>query len=397
MDNLHPDSRAVHPPVVDVPATSRPVGTPIYQTHIFTFDDSDDLANTFHGPPEGRGYVYSRYGNPTVQAFGQAVAEMEGGVAALTAGSGMGAVSGVLLALLQSGDHVVAQRCLYGGTMSLLGDLTERWGVTVDHVSGNDPEEVRAALRPETRLLILETIANPTTQVADLPALAAVAREAGVTVLVDNTFATPLLCRPLEHGVDIVLHSATKYLGGHADVIAGVAVFADTELHERVWKRMIDLGSVLDPHSAHLLLRGLATLPLRMRRQGDNAQALAERLARHPAVTHVAYPGLPDHPQHELAGRLLDGGYGGVLSFELAGGREAGRVLVEALRLVSLAPSLGDVRTLAMHPASTSHNMLDAAALAAAGISESTVRLSVGIEHPDDLWADLEQALTKVS
>ncbi|MFC9975978.1 trans-sulfuration enzyme family protein [Spirillospora sp. NPDC127200] len=397
MENLHPDSRAVHPPVVDVPRTSRPAGTPVYQTHVFTFEDADALAAAFDGPPESTGYFYSRYGNPTVQAFVQAVTELEGGVAGAAAGSGMGVISGVLLGLLKSGDHVIAQRCLYGGTMSLLADLADRWGVTVDYVGGTDAEEVRAALRPETRLLMLETIANPTTQVSDLPALAAVAREAGVTVVVDNTFATPLLCRPLELGADVVVHSATKYLGGHADVVAGVAVFADADLHGRVWKHMLDLGSVLDPHSAHLLLRGLATLPLRLRRQCDNAQALAERLARHPAVTHVGYPGLPTHPQHELAGRLLGGGAGGVLSFELAGGREAGKVLVEALRLVSLAPSLGDVRTLAMHPASTSHNQLDAAALAAAGITEGTVRLSVGIEHPDDLWADIEQALTKIA
>ncbi|MGI8329078.1 trans-sulfuration enzyme family protein [Actinomadura scrupuli] len=393
MNELHRETRAVHVPVRQ-PAGSRPLGVPIYQGHLFAFDDADSMAAAFDGP-EGA-YFYSRLGNPTVRAFEDAVAELEGGTGAIATGSGMGAISAVLLALLKTGDHLIAQRCLYGGTYALVRDLTERWGVEVTYVSGDDPEEVRAALRPETRVLYLETIANPTTQVADLPALLAVAREAGVTGVVDNTFATPLLCRPIEYGADVVVHSATKYMSGHGDALGGVAVFADAALHRRVWDHAVELGASADPFMAWLVLRGLTTLALRMERHCSNAQLLAERLAAHPAVTRVHYPGLPGDPWHELAGRLMSG-YGGVVSFELAGGREAGRTFIEAVRLASLAASLGAAKTLVIHPASTSHRQLDAATLEAAGIGEGTVRMAVGIEHPEDLWADLEQALVKAS
>jgi cystathionine beta-lyase/cystathionine gamma-synthase len=300
------------------------------------------------------------------------------------------------MGLLRTGDHVIVQSCLYGGTHSLLNDLSTRWGVEVTRVSGDDPAEVRDAIRPRTRLLVLETIANPTTQVVDVAAMTAVAHESGVLTMVDNTFA-PVLFRPIEHGADIVVHSATKYIGGHGDILGGVAVFADEVLHHTVWKKSLDLGAVPDPFAAWLTLRGFATLPLRIERASRTALDLARRLASHPAVTHVAYPGLPDHPQHELAKRLLPGGSGAVLSFELRGGREAGRIFTDTVRLVTLAPSLGDVSTLTMHPASTSHRQLDAAALAEAGIGEGTVRVAVGLEHPDDLWADIERALTKAS
>ncbi|WP_395103413.1 trans-sulfuration enzyme family protein [Actinomadura sp. SCN-SB] len=390
---LRPETRAVHhrPPQ---PGGSRPLSPPLHQGHVFSFDGADDLAAAFEGPRSD--FFYARYGNPTVRALEDAVTDLEGGTGALITSSGMGAINAVLMGLLRAGDHVIAQSCLYGGTFSLLNDLTQRWGVEVDTISGDDPDEVRRAVRPRTRLLILETIANPTTQVADLPALAAAARESGVTTVVDNTFA-PLLCRPLDHGADIVVHSTTKYLSGHSDTIGGAAVFADEVLHHTVWKRSLDLGATPDPFAAWLTVRGIATLPLRIARAGQTALDLATRLAAHPSVAHVSYPGLPRHPQHELAKRLLPDGAGGVLSFELRGGREAGRVFTDSVRLLSLAPSLGDVSTLVMHPASTSHRQLDAAALAAAGIGEGTVRIAVGLEHPDDLWADIEQAIAKAS
>ncbi|MCW2914764.1 MAG: cystathionine gamma-synthase [Actinomycetia bacterium] len=391
MNELHRETRAVHVPVRQ-PTGSRPLGVPIYQGHLFAFDDADAMAAAFDGP-EGA-FFYSRLGNPTVRALEDAVADLEGGVGALATGSGMGAISAVLLSLLKSGDHLIAQQCLYGGTYALVRDLAERWGVEVTYVSGDDPEEVRAALRPNTRVLYLETIANPTTQVADLPALLAVAREAGVTGVVDNTFATPLLCRPIEHGADIVVHSATKFLCGHGDALGGLAVFADATLHRKVWDHAVELGASADPFAAWLVLRGLTTLALRMERHCSNAQFLAERLASHPSVTRVHYPGLTSHPGHELAGRTMSD-YGGVVSFELAGGRAAGRTFIEAVRLASLTASLGEAKTLVIHPASTSHRQLDAAALESAGIGEGTVRIAVGIEHPDDLWADFEQALTK--
>ncbi|MFF5975103.1 trans-sulfuration enzyme family protein [Streptomyces sp. NPDC012769] len=386
-----PETLAVHSPQAEIRG-SRPLGVPLHQGHVFAFDSADALAEAF-GSPDA--FLYSRMGNPTVRSLEMAVARLEGGADALSYASGMGAINSVLLGLLSTGGHVIAQRCLYGGTYALLTDLAARWGVEVTYVSGTDADEVRAALRPETRLLHLETIANPTTRVSDLPALIAAAHEAGVPSVVDNTFASPLLCRPIEYGADVVVHSATKYLAGHADVLGGVAVFKDAELHRRIRHHAVEQGAVTDPFAAWLTLRGLQTLPLRIERQSASAAELAGRLAAHPAVAAVRHPALPGHPDHEVAARLLPRGGGGVVSLDLAGGREAGRVFVEAVRVASLSVSLGDVKTLVMHPASTSHRQLDEQALEAAGIAPGTVRLSVGIEHVEDLWEDLEQALAK--
>ncbi|MGW4701149.1 trans-sulfuration enzyme family protein [Streptomyces sp. NPDC004285] len=391
--SARPETLAVHPPHVEITG-SRPLGVPLHQGHVFAFDSADALAEGFTSPDA---FLYARLGNPTVRTLEDAVARLEDGTAARSFASGMGAVNAVLLGLLGSGDHIVAQTCLYGGTYAVLSDLAARWGVDVTYVSGTDPEEVRAALRPATRLLYLETIANPTTRVADIPALAAVAAEAGIPVAVDNTFASPLLCRPLDHGADIVLHSATKYLAGHADVLGGVAVFKDRDLFDRVRRHSVEQGASTDPFAAWLTLRGMQTLSLRMERQCASAAELAARLEAHPAVEAVRHPSLASHPDRAIAARLLPGGGGGVISLDLAGGREAGRAFVESVRLASLSVSLGDVKTLVMHPASTSHHQLDATALAAAGIGAGTVRLSVGIEHVEDLWTDLEQALTKAS
>lgn len=389
-NDWHPDTRTVHTPVPDLTG-SRSLGVPIHQNHLFAFDDSDAMADSFAGP--GGPYVYGRMGNPTVHALEQAVADLEGGVGGIATGSGMGAINAVLLSLLRSGDHVIAQRCLYGATMAMLNILADRWGVEVTYISGEDPAEVSAALRPNTRVLYLETITNPTVRVADLPAHFAIAKQAGVVCVVDNTYASPTLCRPIEHGADVVVHSITKYISGHGDVLGGVAVFADGEMRHRVWEFANELGPNADPFAAWLTIRGLQTLPLRVRRHCGNALSLATRLSGHPAVSSVAYPGLPGHPDHKVAARLLDGGYGGVLSFELTGGREAGRRFCSALRLISVAASLGSTRTLALHPASTSHRQLDDAQLAAADISPGLIRIAVGIEDPEDLWRDLAQAL----
>ncbi|WMX46155.1 aminotransferase class I/II-fold pyridoxal phosphate-dependent enzyme [Streptomyces roseicoloratus] len=388
-----PETLAVHAPQPEIRG-SRPLGMPLHQGHIYAFESADALARAFESPDA---FLYSRMGNPTVRALETAVARLEGGADAHSYASGMGAINGVLLALLSTGGHVVAQRCVYGGTYAVLTDLAARWGVEVTYVSGTDPDEVRAALRPETRLLYLETIANPTTRVSDLPALIAVAREAGVPSCVDNTFASPLLCRPIAYGADIVVHSATKYLAGHADVLGGIAVFKDADMHRRIRHYAVEQGAVTDPFAAWLTLRGLQTLPLRVERQCANAAELAGRLAAHPAVAAVRHPALAGHPDRELAARLLPKGGGGVISLDLAGGREAGRAFVEAVRVASLSVSLGDVKTLVMHPASTSHRQLDEAALTAAGIGPGTVRLSVGIEHVEDLWTDLAQALEKAA
>ncbi|MEU3725323.1 aminotransferase class I/II-fold pyridoxal phosphate-dependent enzyme [Streptomyces sp. NPDC031705] len=383
-------TRAVHVAhELEVPA-SRPLSVPLVQSSAFSFDSADELARAMAGPDGA--YVYSRRGNPTVRALERTLAGLEGGASAIAFASGMGAISGVLLALLRPGDQVIAQRCLYGGTYAALGDLKERYGVEVDHISGDDVQEFEALAGPRTRLLVLETIANPTGQVPDLPGLLAAARSLGVLSAVDNSLASPVLCRPVEHGADIVLHSTTKYLAGHSDVLGGAAVFADDALRREVWSRTVELGATADPFAVWLTLRGIATLPLRMREHCANAALLAERLAAHPAVAAVHWPWLGTHPSYAMARKVLSGG-GGLLSFELHGGREAGRAFVEGVRLARLALSLGGVETLVTHPASTSHRELDEGVLARAGIGPGLVRMSVGIEDPEDLWEDVEQAL----
>lgn len=383
-------TRAVH--IADEPAApvSRPLSVPLVQSSAFAFDSADELAGAMAGPDGA--YVYGRRGNPTVRALERTLADLEGGASAIAFASGMGAISGVLLALLRPGDRVVAQRCLYGGTYAALTDLAERFGVEVAYIGGDDVGEFEALVGPRTRLLLLETIANPTAQVPDLPGLLAAARRHGVVGAVDNSLASPVLCRPIELGADIVLHSTTKYLAGHSDVIGGAAVFADDALRREVWQRTVELGASADPFAAWLTLRGIATLPLRMREHCANAALLAERLSGHPAVTAVHWPWLGTHPSRARARAVLSGG-GGLLSFELEGGRDAGRAFVEGVRVARLALSLGGVETLVTHPASTSHRELDPGALARAGIGAGLVRMSVGIEDPEDLWADLEQAL----
>ncbi|MFD0358985.1 trans-sulfuration enzyme family protein [Streptomyces sp. NPDC127110] len=383
-------TRAVHVAhELEVPA-SRPLSVPLVQSSAFAFDSADALARAMDGPDGD--YVYSRRGNPTVRALERTLAGLEGGASAIAFASGMGAISGVLLALLRPGDQVIAQRCLYGGTYAALSDLKERYGVRVDHIGGDDAREFEALAGPRTRLLVLETIANPTGQVPDLPGLLAAARRLGVISAVDNSLASPVLCRPIEHGADIVLHSTTKYLAGHSDVLGGAAVFADDALRREVWPRTVELGASADPFAVWLTLRGIATLPLRMREHCANAGLLARRLAAHPAVAAVHWPWLGTHPSYAMARKVLSGG-GGLLSFDLHGGREAGRAFVEGVRLARLALSLGGVETLVTHPASTSHRELDEGALARAGIGPGLVRMSVGIEDPEDLWQDVEQAL----
>ncbi|MFI9062464.1 trans-sulfuration enzyme family protein [Streptomyces sp. NPDC053429] len=386
-------TRAVH--VVNEPQAegSRPLSVPLVQSSAFAFDSAAELARAMAGP-DGP-YVYSRRGNPTVRALEHTLADLEGGQSAIAFASGMGAISGVLLALLRPGDQVIAQRCLYGGTYAALADLADRYSVEVRYISGDEVAEFESYVGPRTRLLLLETVANPTARVPDLPGLLAAARRHGVIGAVDNSLASPVLCRPLELGADIVLHSTTKYLAGHSDVLGGAAVFADDALRRRIWPRTVELGAAADPFAAWLTLRGIATLPLRMREHCANAALLATRLEAHPAVTAVHWPWLPGGPSYAMARKVLSGG-GGLLSFELAGGRKAGQGFVEGVRLARLALSLGGVETLVTHPASTSHRELDERALELAGIGPGLVRMSVGIESPDDLWRDLEQALAGV-
>jgi len=385
-------TRAIHAGRLPLPA-ERPLATPIWQTSTFVFDDAEHYADTLRQPRQG--YVYSRYENPTTAALEATVADLEGAVEGLATASGMGAIATVLLSLAGTGDHVVAQRDLYGGSHSLLAHTAPRFGIEVGFVDAGDPDAVRAALRPATRAIYAETIANPTMTVADLPALAGAGAAAGIPLVVDNTVASPYLCRPLEHGADIVVHSATKYLGGHSDVVGGLALFADPERHAAAWRTMIELGASPDPFAAWLVLRGVKTLPLRMRAHGANARRLAELLDAHPKVARVYWPGLPGHPTARLAGELLDGDPG-LLSFDLEGGRAAGRRFIEATRVAKLAASLGSVETLVSHPASTTHRQFAPDALAAAGIGEGMVRVSVGLEDGADLAEDFTRALEVV-
>lgn len=374
----------------------RPLGLPVYRSSTFEFATAQDYADVLGD--RARGYVYSRIDNPTCDAFAAAVASLEGAgldptVVGQPFASGMAAISSVLLTLCRAGSHVVAPYEVYGGTFSLLHNVLSRFGVETTWVDLADLAAVRAAVRPETAVVYAETLANPTMSVADLPGLAAIAHGAGVPLVVDSTFASPVLCRPLEHGADLVVHSATKYLGGHSDATGGVVV-GRPELLTRVRAARIDLGGALAPDEAFLLHRGLATLALRVRRQCATALVLATALESHPGVARVYYPGLASHRDHTLAGRLFDGGmYGAVVTVAPVGDRAAGMAFCDRLRLAKVATSLGGVHTIVSHVASTTHRQLDDAGLAAAGIHPAAVRVSVGLEDPEDLVADLTAAL----
>jgi methionine-gamma-lyase len=382
-------TRAVHVPVpTDV--VGRPVAVPIYQTTVFAHDDPDVLTDSLDNPRGAFGY--SRMGNPTVRALQDTVADLEGAAGAVVTSSGMGAIATALGPLVHPGAHLVVQQSIYGGTTGLLTDWVRRLGVRISQVPGDDPDALRGALQPDTAAVYLETVSNPVTLVADIAEMAAAARAAGVPTVVDNTFATPLLCRPLALGADMVVHSATKYLGGHSDVTAGVVAFAEERRFLTGWTHSVVHGVTPDPFGAWLVLRGLQTLPLRIRAAGANAIELAQRLAGHPAVTAVHHPSMPAHPQHDLAGRQLAGPVA-IVAFDLSGGRAAADRCLAGLSLIANATSLGGVETLAMHPASTSHRHYAADDLAASGIAEGTVRISVGVEDVEDLWADLSAGL----
>lgn len=367
--------------------------TPIYHGVTFSYDDLDEWRAV--GSGERPGHIYSRNTNPTVAVFEDKVRSLEGGEAATACATGMAAISNTLFALLQPGARVVSIRDTYGGTNRLFSDFLPGWGVDVELCETGDPAALEAAIDRGCDLLYLETPTNPTLKVLDIRRLAEAAHQAGATVVVDSTFATPINQRPLELGADLVLHSATKYLGGHSDAMGGVVVGDRARVRKVFQFREIN-GATLDPHSASLLARGIRTLELRVARHNENAQMVAEFLATHPAVAAVHYPGLPDSPHHEIA-RAQMSGFGGVLAFELRGGFEAVRVLLGALGLAHRAASLGSVATLVGPPAVTSHVELTQAQRATAGIPEALVRYSVGIENGADLVADLEAGLARLS
>jgi cystathionine beta-lyase/cystathionine gamma-synthase len=368
----------------------RPTSVPIYQTVTFSSDDAAALGAVL--TDEQPGYAYSRIDNPTVAALAAAVAELEGAEAGYAFASGMAAIHATILSLVSAGDRIVATRASYGTTRSLFAQVLGRLGIETVFVDVTDMTAVDAALAAApTRILYAETIANPTIVIADHASLAAVAHRHGATYVVDNTFASPYICRPAELGADLVIESATKYLSGHSDVLAGV-VSGQRELIERIRALQVDTGASLAPNSAFLVLRGIATLAIRMDRHAATAAALATWLERQGGVSRVYHPSLPSHPQHEVAMRQLAAG-GGMLAFELTGGRPAGEAFIDGLTIPELTASLGSVFTMVVHPPSTTHRQLDDAALASAGIGPGLLRCSVGLEDLADLIADFERGL----
>jgi O-acetylhomoserine (thiol)-lyase len=396
---------------------------PIYQTTSFVFEDTGQAAALFN--LERAGHIYSRLSNPTVAVLEERLAALEGGVGAACTASGMAALHATIATLAGSGDHLVASASLYGGTISLLAHTLPRFGITTTFVQPRNLEGFRSALRPNTRLVLAETIGNPGLEVLDIPAVAGAAHAAGVPLVIDNTFATPYLCRPLEWDADIVVHSLTKWLGGHGTTMGGVIVDGgrfDWEASGRhttltepyhPYQGMIfseqfgpaafimrarvealrQFGACLPAMSAFQLLQGVETLSLRMRRHVENTARVIDFLCAQPAVDWVIHPSLASHPDHALAARLLPRGAGSIVSFGIKGGRTGGRRFIEALRLASHLANVGDARTLVIHPASTTHQQMTADQLAAAGVGEDMVRLSVGLEAAEDIVRDLSQAL----
>jgi cystathionine beta-lyase/cystathionine gamma-synthase len=375
----------------DAPSAPKPSAPPIVHASTFLFDDLDEFASVADTKISG-GYLYSRWSNPTVVAATSTLASLEGAEASLGFASGMAAISTTILAHAASGQRAVAAAQLYGGTYAFLTGALKKAGVDVALVDVSDLDAVKAAVTADTALLYCETIANPALRVADIAGWSQIAREAGIPLVVDATFTPPVMLQPLAHGADLVLHSSTKYLGGHSDHLGGV-VSGSHRWIDPIHHAVIELGGVMAPMEAFLLHRGMQTLDLRMDRHSSNAMGLAEMLSDHAAVGKVIYPGLQSHPDHATASELLQGRFGGIMAVELKGGRQAGRAVMERVELFGRAASLGGTKSLIVHPASVTHTQLDAAGLAAAGLSEGTLRISVGIEDLADLVEDLEQAL----
>ncbi|MBW3595270.1 MAG: aminotransferase class I/II-fold pyridoxal phosphate-dependent enzyme [Actinobacteria bacterium] len=384
-------TRAVRPPGVPE-QEGRPVAPVLHPSTTYAFDDSETFA-VASKERIGAGYVYTRWANPTIDAFEAALAGLEGTHAAEAFASGMAAISSVFMSFCAAGDRVVAVRQLYGGTYSLLRDRLPQYGIRGEFYDLDDYDGIERAL-DGARMLYCETIGNPRIQVADLPRLAELAAAAGVPLVVDNTFASPILCRPAEHGASIVLHSATKFIGGHHDLVGGIVCADDDVLGPiRRWGR--DIGATLSPFNAWLGLRGIATMHLRIERSSESALKIARFLEEHPQVDAVHYPALDSSPSKQLCDRLLGGRGGGTLAFEVSGGRERAAKFQDALELVTAAASLGGIHSLLVHAASVTHTQLDESELEAAGISAGFCRLSVGLEDADDLIDDLERALAR--
>ncbi len=419
---LSPETLSLHAGQQPDPTTgSRAV--PIHQTTSYVFDDVDSAAGLFN--LDLPGHMYTRISNPTVAVFEERVAALEGGVAAVATSSGQAALFLTLATIASAGDHVVASRALYGGTHQVLALTMPRFGIDTTFVEPNNVDDIAAAIRPNTKLLLAETIGNPRGDIADFEALSEVAHSHGIPLVVDNTFASPVLCRPFEHGADLVFHSATKFIGGHGTALGGILVdsgnfdWADSGKFPTLTEPyagyhgikyvdefgplafamrartegLRDFGAALAPQNAFLFLQGLETLPLRMPKHVANALAVANYLDAHESVGWVSHPALPSHHNHDLAAKYLPDGAGAIFSFGIEGGREAGAKFIESLELFSHVANVGDAKSLVIHPASTTHAQLSAEALEAAGVGEDLIRLSIGLEGIEDLLADLSRAL----
>jgi len=386
-------TRQIHKGHKPDPATGA-LSMPIYQTSTFTFRNAKQGAELFAG--DRAGYIYTRLGNPNHHAVEELLADLEGGEAAVVTASGMGAISAALWTMLKAGDHVVSGRVLYGCTYALLSHGLTKFGVEVDFVDATCVDTIRAAIRSNTKLIFLETPSNPNLEICDIEAISELAHQHGVQVMVDNTFCTPYLQRPLELGADIVVHSATKYLNGHGDAIAGF-VIGRREFVDEVRKVGIKdmTGSVLGPFEAFLLMRGIKTLSYRMDAHCHNAMLVAEFLEGHDMVTRVIYPGLESHPQHELAALQMSAP-GAMVSFEVRGGHDAAVQVIDHVKLITIAVSLGDIKSLIQHPASMTHSTYTPEEQQMAGISDGLIRISVGLEDPRDIIRDLDHSLAAV-
>ena len=384
-------TKCVHSGIEDYEFGS--VVPPIYQTSTFRFKSAQHGAALFAG--KEKGYIYTRMLNPTIEAMENAIAELEGGHKALGCGSGMAATHTIFASLLSSGDHVVCSAAVYGPTTTLLNTIMKKFGVETTFVDTSDSENVAEAMEPNTKVVFVETPGNPTLCISDVEEISRLAHQQDAVVVVDNTFLSPALQNPLALGADVVMHSLTKFLNGHADVVGGVVVVKDEPMYQLFRKTLNQTGGVIDPFNAFLVHRGLKTLAVRMEKHCENAQKIAEFLENHPVVKNVRYPGLKSHPNYQL-GLKQHKGPGGMITFEVEGGLEAGMVLMNSVELCQLAVSLGGVESLIQHPASMTHFSMGKEAREAAGITDGLVRLSVGIENADDLIADLEQALDKV-
>jgi O-acetylhomoserine (thiol)-lyase len=407
----------------EIDPTTRARAVPIYQTTSYGFRDTEHAANLF--ALRELGNIYTRLMNPTTDVFEKRVAELEGGIGALATSSGQAAITFAIMNIAQAGDEIVSASSLYGGTYNLFAITLPKFGINVKFVDPTDPENFRRAITDKTKALYAESIGNPRGDVLDFEAVAKIAHEHGIPLIIDNTLPSPYLLRPIEHGADIVVHSATKFIGGHGTSIGGVIVDSgkfdwkasgkfpgltepDPSYHGVVYtdavgplayiikarvQLMRDIGATLSPFNSFLLLQGLETLHLRMERHSENALKVAEFLQKHPAVSNVNYPGLPGHPSYELAKKYMPKGQGAILTFEIAGGVEAGKKLINAVKLFSHLANVGDSKSLIIHPASTTHSQLEGEALLSTGVTPGMVRLSVGTENIDDILDDLAQAI----